>query len=63
MTEYWHFEIEAAWVGNDGMMDIEEETIRYVVGRVLEERQNELETLGRDLDVLRAVKETFQRMR
>ncbi len=63
LTEYWHFEIEAAWVGNDGMMDIEEDTIRYVVGRALEERGPELETLERDLDALRAVEEPFPRMR
>jgi asparaginyl-tRNA synthetase len=63
LTEYWHFEIEAAWVGNDGMMDIEEETIRYVVGQTLEERRTELETLGREIEVLQAVDEPFPRIR
>jgi asparaginyl-tRNA synthetase len=63
LTEYWHFEIEAAWVGNEGMMDIEEETIRYVVDRVLEDRGAELEVLDRDEDALRAVSEPFPRMR
>ncbi len=63
LTEYWHFEIETAWVGNDGMMAIEEETIRYVARQCLEERSDELEVLGRDLDALRAVDTTFPRMR
>ncbi|UCC92958.1 MAG: asparagine--tRNA ligase [Thermoplasmata archaeon] len=63
VTEFWHFEIETAWVGNDGMMDIEEETIRYVARRVMEDRGPELEVLGRDLDALRAVEEPFPRMR
>jgi len=63
VTEFWHFEIEAAWVGNDGMMDIEEETIRYVAGRVLEDRAPELEVLGRDPEALRAVEAPFPRMR
>ncbi|MCK4970615.1 MAG: asparagine--tRNA ligase, partial [Thermoplasmata archaeon] len=48
VTEYWHFEIETAWVGNDGMMDIEEDTIRYVVDRAIEDRSPELEVLGRE---------------
>jgi asparaginyl-tRNA synthetase len=63
VTEFWHFEIETAWVGNDGMMDIEEETIRYVVERALADRTKELEVLGRDLEALRAVSEPFPRMR
>ena len=63
LTEYWHFEIETAWVGNDGMMDIEEETIRYVARKCLEERRDELEVMGRDLDAIRAVDEPFPRMR
>ncbi len=63
VTEFWHFEIEVAWVGNDGMMDIEEETIRYVARKCLEERRDELEVLGRDLDAIRAVDEPFPRMR
>jgi len=63
VTEYWHFEIEAAWVGNDGMMDIEEDTIRYVVDRAIEDRSPELEVLGREIDALRAVAEPFPRMR
>jgi asparaginyl-tRNA synthetase len=63
VTEFWHFEIESAWVGNDGMMDIEEETIRYVVQRALDERQTELETLGRDPAILREVESPFGRMR
>jgi asparaginyl-tRNA synthetase len=63
VTEFWHFEIETAWVGNDGMMDIEEETIRSVAERVMTDRGPELEVLGRDPDALRAVSEPFPRMR
>ncbi|MCK5414456.1 MAG: asparagine--tRNA ligase [Thermoplasmata archaeon] len=63
VTEYWHFEIETAWVGNEGMMDIEEDTIRYVVDRAIEDRSPELEVLGREIDALRAVAEPFPRMR
>jgi asparaginyl-tRNA synthetase len=63
LTEYWHFEIEAAWVGNDGMMDLEEGMVTHVVDTCLRERGEELETLGRDLDELRAVQSPFPRMR
>ena len=63
VTEFWHFEIETAWVGNDGMMDIEEETIRYVAERALADRGPELEVLGRDPEALKAVSEPFPRMR
>jgi asparaginyl-tRNA synthetase len=63
LTEYWHFEIEAAWVDNAGMMDLEEQMVEYVVARCLEERREELETLGRDLDALKRVRSPFPRMR
>jgi asparaginyl-tRNA synthetase len=63
LTEYWHFEIETAWAGNDEMMDIEEATVRHVVSRCLESRREELDTLERDLEPLRAVDRPFPRMR
>ena len=63
VTEFWHFEIETAWCGNDGMMDIEEETVRHVAARCLETRREELETLGRDPEALKAVAAPFPRMR
>jgi asparaginyl-tRNA synthetase len=63
LTEYWHFEIEAAWLHNVDMMDLEEEMVEYVVGRCLEDRAADLEQLGRDREVLEAVKAPFHRMR
>ena len=62
LTEYWHFEIEAAWLGNSEMMDLEEEMIEYVIGRCLQDRAADLEQLERDPQILEAVKVPFHRM-
>jgi asparaginyl-tRNA synthetase len=63
LTEYWHGEAEVAWVGNSGMMDIEERMIHFIIGKVLEENQPELAILGRDPVDLRRWTEPFLRMK
>lgn len=52
LAEYWHLEAEAAWYTMDDMMKVVEELISYIVSRVIEERRNELEELGRDISKL-----------
>ncbi len=63
LTEYWHAEAECAWIGNDEMMDIEEDMIRYIVNQVLENNIPELKELGRDIDALRKTTKPFPRIR
>ncbi len=64
LTEFWHLEAEAAWIGNEEMMKFEERMIKYALGRILEEAKEELEFLGRDISWLeRAVEEPFGRIK
>ena len=63
LTEYWHAEAEAAWLDNNGMMDVEEKLIEHIVKRVLSERQNELGTIKRDISKLENIKAPFERIR
>jgi asparaginyl-tRNA synthetase len=62
LTEFWMVEPEMPFVELDGIMDLAEEFVEYVVARVLEERQQELKTLERDTSKLETVKRPFPRM-
>ncbi|MDA1233749.1 MAG: asparagine--tRNA ligase [Acidobacteria bacterium] len=62
LTEFWMVEPEMPFVELDGIMDLAEEFVEYVVARVLEERQQELKTLERDTSKLESVKRSFPRM-
>ncbi len=62
LTEFWMVEPEMPFVELDGIMDLAEEFVEYVVARVLEERQQELKTLERDTAKLESVKRPFPRM-
>lgn len=63
LTEYWHMELEEAWVDNEGNMRIQEELVAAMVARVLKERREELEILKRDVASLEAVEPPFKRLR
>ncbi|MDA8142901.1 MAG: asparagine--tRNA ligase, partial [Thermoplasmatales archaeon] len=63
LTEYWHAEAEVAWVDNEGMMEIEEKMIEYVVSSVVRENEEELKLLGRDVELLKNIKAPFPRIR
>ena len=62
LTEFWMVEPEMPFIELDGIMDLSEEFVEYVVGRVLEERQEELKTLERDTSKLEGVRRPFPRM-
>jgi asparaginyl-tRNA synthetase len=55
-------EPEMPFVELDGIMDLAEEFVEYVVARVLEARPQELKTLERDTSKLESVKRPFPRM-
>lgn len=63
VTEYWHAEIEVAWISNDEMMKIEENMTEYMVREVLERNRSDLELLGRDTSKLEKVRAPFPRMK
>lgn len=63
LTEFWHCEAEAAWMGNDGIMEVEERLIFHIVDWCLRTVAPELTALGRDLGTLRQVRLPFPRYR
>lgn len=63
LTEYWHMELEEAWVDNEGNMRIQEELVSAMVAKVLKERRAELDLLKRDIEPLKAVQAPFKRLR
>ena len=62
LAEYWHLEMEAAWLDNEGNMKAQEELVASMLGCVVEERRSELELLGRDPKTLEKVVPPFDRM-
>ena len=62
LTEFWMVEPEVAFLELDGIMDLAEQQIQYVVGRALERCKNELIELERDTAILEAVTKPFPRI-
>ncbi len=62
LTEFWHAEAEVAWAHLDDILRVEEELVAYVVSKVLDERREELELLGRQIKPLEDVKPPFPRI-
>ena len=63
LTEYWHAEMEAAWLSFKELQDHSEEMLKHIIKKVLEENEEELEELKRDTSVLRtALDNDFVRM-
>jgi asparaginyl-tRNA synthetase len=62
LTEFWMIEPEVAFMELDEDMDLAEEFVDFIVGRVLERRERELTLLERDLDALRKVRKPFARI-
>jgi len=48
LLEFWMIEPEVAYLEHEQNMQLQEELVAYLVGRVLERRARELELLGRD---------------
>jgi asparaginyl-tRNA synthetase len=62
LTEFWMVEPEVAYATVEDMMDLAEQMISSVVGRVLEKRREELKVLERDTSVLEKVQTPFPRI-
>jgi asparaginyl-tRNA synthetase len=62
LTEFWMVEPEMAYADLDEIKRVAEEMVVYVVGRVLENRREELKTLERDTSKLEKVQAPFPRM-
>ena len=63
LAEYWHAEMECAWLDLKGLMDTAEGLVKHIVKSVLDKNQEELKILGRDVAKLEPVlKKPFVRM-
>ena len=62
LLEFWMIEAEAAFFDVDDNMQLQEEMIVFVIGRVLERCRSELKILERDIAKLEAVKLPFPRI-
>ena len=62
LTEFWMVEPEIAYCNIDEDMDWAEKLILFIIGRVLENRKNELEVLERDLSKLESIQAPFPRV-
>jgi asparaginyl-tRNA synthetase len=62
LTEFWMVEPELAFCDLQDLMKVEEEFVSYIVQRVLDERKQELEILGRDTTFLKKVRPPFPRI-
>jgi asparaginyl-tRNA synthetase len=62
LTEFWMVEPEMAYADLEEVKRVAEELIVYLVGRVLENRQEELKVMERDISELATVKAPFLRM-
>ncbi len=62
LTEFWMVEPEMAYADLEEVKRVAEELVVYLVGRVLENRGEELKSLERDITKLEAVQSPFPRM-
>ncbi len=62
LTEFWMIEPEVAYCDLKQDMDLAEGMVEFIVTRVLENRQDELEILERDISKLQGIKRPFPRI-
>jgi len=62
LTEFWMVEPEMAYADLEEVKRVAEDLVVFLVGRVLENRKEELKTLERDTSKLESVKAPFPRM-
>src|SRR5580765_5819906 len=62
LTEFWMVEPEVAFNDSNDNMRLQEEFVSYIVARVVERRQPELNELERDLSRLEKIKAPFPRI-
>ncbi|MCP4754186.1 MAG: asparagine--tRNA ligase [Proteobacteria bacterium] len=62
LTEFWMLEGEMAFFDNDDNMDLQEDLIKFIIRKVLDECQWHLQQLDRDVEKLRQCLNPFQRI-
>ena len=62
LAEYWHHEMETAWMDFESLLKFEEELIVYIAHYVAKKCEKDLKELGRDVEELKKLKAPFARM-
>jgi len=62
LTEFWHLEAEAAWLGFEGILKVEEKLVTAIAHHVAEKCPAELKALDRDPEDLLKIKTPFKRV-
>ena len=62
LVEFTHLEAEFPWVSLEDILKVQERLIFYVVQNVINEGQQELSILGRNLESLKAIEIPFDRL-
>jgi asparaginyl-tRNA synthetase len=62
LAEYWHHEMETAWMGFEELLKFEEEFIVFVAHYVAEKCEKELKELGKDAEYFKKLKGPFVRI-
>ncbi len=62
LTEFWMVEPEIAYAELEDILKLAEESLTYIVKRVLENRRADLETIGRDISKLEKIDTPFPRI-
>ena len=63
LAEYWHLEMEAAWLSNEENMKVQEELVTAMLHNAAKECPDELELLKRDPASLKKIQPPFDRMK
>ena len=62
LTEFWMVEPEVAFIDLDGLLELAENFVSFIVAQVLQNNKNELETLEADITSLGKIKPPFYRL-
>ena len=62
LAEFWMVEPEVAFIDIDGLLELAEDFICYIVNKVLEKHRSVLEFLGRDVTGLDKIRKPFARL-
>lgn len=62
LTEFWMMDAEMAFCGHEESLKIQEELIYFIIKKVLQDNQKELEILERNIEPLKKIKLPFIRM-
>ena len=63
LAEYWHMEMEAAWMDNEGNMKVQEELVTAMVKNALKECPADFKLLKREVSPLKKIEPPFERMK